>query len=112
MVLLLWISLFPKQNKKDLVEGCMWLSLTFLVQDKEQKADKREERKKKKKIKQKRHCLWGDKWSIFLSAWDMTDVSCPWKESFLSSSFKFEINGCDGGDRLREREKGKCESGV
>lgn len=31
----------------------MWLSLTFLVQDKEQKADKREERKKKKKSNRK-----------------------------------------------------------
>lgn len=91
MVLLLWISLFPKQNKKDLVEGCMWLSLTFLVQDKEQKADKKkEEREKKKKIKQKDIAYGGDKWILFLSAWDMTNVSCPWKESFLSSSFSLK----------------------
>lgn len=31
----------------------MWLSLTFLVQDTEQKADKEREERKKKKIKQK-----------------------------------------------------------
>lgn len=69
---------FPSKTK-DLVEGCMWLSLTFLVQDKEQKADKkREERgKKKKKIKQKDTAYEVTSEFFFLSAWDMTDVSCP-----------------------------------
>lgn len=36
----------PSKNKKDLVEGVVWLSLTFLVQDKEQNAEKEGEEKK------------------------------------------------------------------
>lgn len=77
----------PSKNKKDLVEGVVWLSLTFLVQEKEQNADK------EGGGQTERHCLWADMWILFLSAWDMTDVPCPWKESFLSSSFSLKQMG-------------------
>lgn len=47
------LVLFPKQKQKISGGRCVWLSLTFLVQDKEQNADKERYGREKKKITKK-----------------------------------------------------------